>query len=567
MKQRILKITLLLCISITVTNCEKDNIEQTIEPQIIIENQANNFSIKRIYKNKIQKNTKLNNKLKKLNNNIFNKRAGKSKHINKYNFVMNTEQATYIVYGSYHSYTFPIKQSRDKNIKNVMFSLNENNEYDAFLAEYSYSFNDLKSLNGIKLSNKVKMTPIDLDFNSLTQKITSFWVCSYEYETQTVDADEGILDGDNDTIEVLVMHCDVIWGATTDDSDYYNSSTSGSSSGGNSGGQTNSFSASGGFISSPTFSVYDEQDLTMYHILDNELGLNTAQYNFLYTNYGDAIQLFDFLSNENFSETAKQFSLIAINILMNGGEVNYEQMTYKCPLGNVPNDNGNCVTDPFNTNSLTNEQKTAFHEAVNALLETCMGNALINSVINVNINVGTVTTGALAQYNPNTNTITFRPDSVGDALPEELFHAYQQQLYGTLIDISNSNTGHLGGSNIEFEEKAYTMLSNWVENFRKMDKNEEEGGGLFVADATPIFEELTLLNEWVIDLVTNHTSSILTLSEGELQMWFEALESFRSHHFAVNGCGITDVYGCPIDLSIKPDALINLFKKSLENCN
>ncbi|GAA4967658.1 hypothetical protein [Algibacter aquimarinus] len=201
-------------------------------------------------------------------------------------------------------------------------------------------------------------------------------------------------------------------------------------------------------------------------------------------------------------------------------------------------------------------------------MENCIGNALLTSVTSVNITTGTLVPGAQAQYRPTTNTIIFRPDGIGNSLGEELFHAYQQQLYGTLIGIGNPNTGHLGGSNIEFEEKAYTQLSIWVENFRKMDNHDDSAsGGLFVADAAPIFEELTLLNDWIVDFILNNPSGNISLTQNELSSWFTALEAFRAHHFAVNGCGITDVYGCPIDPTFKPDALINLYEKSIENCN
>jgi len=86
----------------------------------------------------------------------------------------------------------------------------------------------------------------------------------------------------------------------------------------------------------------------------------------------------------------------------------------------------------------------------------------IDSVEEVNVAIGDLTSGVAAQYNATSNTIEFPIDNVGNALGEELFHAYQQQLYGTLGDISLPSTGHVGGSNIKFEEKAYSLLRDLI---------------------------------------------------------------------------------------------------------
>ena len=187
------------------------------------------------------------------------------------------------------------------------------------------------------------------------------------------------------------------------------------------------------------------------------------------------------------------------------------------------------------------------------------------------MSVGQLSPGAVAQYNALTNTIEFSADAVGNALGEELFHAYQQQLYGTLVDIANSSSGHVGGSNIEFEEKAYTILLGWIEYNIKYEDWENNPEGLFMEFPPNVFPGTEPLNEWVQALIENHPpqSGHVSLSSDELNSWFAGVESFREYWFARIGCGSTagNVYGCPTDISIKPDALINLFNKARENCN
>ena len=166
-------------LSLFFTNCEKEAI-QVEEPLVELAPQPTKFSMKRIYKDKIQRNAKLNSRLNLLNTKLkpsfTNKIVAKGdKYIKDYNFTIDTESATYIEEGNYHSYTFPIKQSGDENIKNVLFTLNQENEYDAFLVVYDYSLDDLNVLGKEELSEKTTMIPIDLDMNSLTQRVISFF--------------------------------------------------------------------------------------------------------------------------------------------------------------------------------------------------------------------------------------------------------------------------------------------------------------------------------------------------------------------------------------------------------
>jgi hypothetical protein len=220
----------------------------------------------------------------------------------------------------------------------------------------------------------------------------------------------------------------------------------------------------------------------------------------------------------------------------------------RCALGFTRDANGNCVIETiFNTEGLTTEQQTILDEAINTLSENCLGAALLDVVRTVNISMGGTTFAG--QYNPDNNTISFRNnnDISSDILGAELMHAYQQQLYGILDDIKHDNTNnHKGGSNIEFEEKAFNIKKDMI-----------DGGGMFTF---PGEEELT---DWLIDLDINHPTGTIELSSSELSAWFAALEAFQQHHESN-----PDFYGAPIDYNLKPDAIINLINKILDsNCN
>ncbi len=222
------------------------------------------------------------------------------------------------------------------------------------------------------------------------------------------------------------------------------------------------------------------------------------------------------------------------------------------------------LQDPFVIKNMTPQQKESFKNAVNQMKETCLGQDLLNLVNAVNVSVGELSPGAVAQYVASTNTIVFSADRVGDGLGEELFHSYQQQLYGTLVDISNPSSGHVGGSNIEFEEKAYSLLRDLITQHN--DLLGDVSGGATTGDLTGVFAGTFDLLNWMDMFFENHKDDdlITELSPSELESWFNALDMFQKKNFRSNGCGNGDVYGCPIDETIKPDAILQLFNSVLQ---
>lgn len=213
----------------------------------------------------------------------------------------------------------------------------------------------------------------------------------------------------------------------------------------------------------------------------------------------------------------------------------------------------------FNTENLTPEQKILFDNAKNDLSENCLGAALLGSVTQANITMGATSVG---EYNPVTNTISFRSnnDINSTTLGAELMHAYQQQLYGTLSGIYNG-TNNLGGSNIEFEEKAFNIKRDLFDE----DTMITGDNGISTGLAIGVNLEQWALRDWLVELEFNHPTGSIVLNQSELDAWFNALEEFQQYHEINNP---STHYGDPINYNQNPDAILNLINKTLEsNCN
>ncbi len=218
----------------------------------------------------------------------------------------------------------------------------------------------------------------------------------------------------------------------------------------------------------------------------------------------------------------------------------------------------NILTE-FDTSKLTTEQKEKFNTAKEDLSKNCLGAALLAATAKVNIEMGATNPG---QYNPVSNTIKFSSnDDIGaGTLGSELFHAYQQQLYGTLSDIYNG-TKTSGGSNMEFEEKAFNLKRDLLTK----DDGVAGENGISVGQPIGVNLEAWSLRDWLIGLEFDHPTNPIVLSQSELKGWFDALEKFQQYHKINNP---KTHYGDPIDYNQKPDAILNLINKVLESdCN
>lgn len=302
----------LLAIGLLLTNCEKETQEEFQNT----ESQEPTFTLKHFSKKNFENNEKLVSKLKQfkddLSENKSAKYSGKSVYNKEYDFTVYTDSATYIAYGDYHSYTFPLVQRADEKITNVLFELNGQGEYDAYLVNYDYSANELKHQDFSTLSMKTSIKPIDLSFNSLFAKTKAAYVCVYSYEY--VITGSHFTNGDSNLIEydygwvLNASYCETVYYEEEDKTTYnYNNNTATVTISGT------SYGGSGGSTTSPTPSPYDAEDLIKIDAVKSELGLNFPQRQWLDQNGWVAFQLlYPFGVTHMWSDEAKAFGYSTI---------------------------------------------------------------------------------------------------------------------------------------------------------------------------------------------------------------------------------------------------------------
>ena len=141
---------------------------ENLEPKLQHLNDQVNYSIINLSQNEIASNLKIVDNIKKLTKNTA---LGKTITLNELCFIINTEYSKYIDKGNYNSYTFSTVQKGNENIKNVLFSLNETGEYDAFLVEYGFNKLELLNISPDKMITKQTITPINkINLKSLTAR-------------------------------------------------------------------------------------------------------------------------------------------------------------------------------------------------------------------------------------------------------------------------------------------------------------------------------------------------------------------------------------------------------------
>ena len=213
--------------------------------------------------------------------------------------------------------------------------------------------------------------------------------------------------------------------------------------------------------------------------------------------------------------------------------------------------NGNAGIYDLNLNE---EYSIQFNEAITQMRDNCFANTLLE---NLNENYGIEISMSASQgpniggsFNPCDYTIKFTEEINADNLMAELFHAYQEQISsGKLSDIASS-TDHMGGSNIEAEEKVVGFIySSWY--------------------GYAIENENCKLSMWAKSFMENHIKThSCGLSVEELKAWYEAVEDFAEYSRQQDQeTGTKTLYGTPVDDSLYPEALTNLCNNLSEECN
>jgi len=125
----------------------------------------------------------------------------------------------------------------------------------------------------------------------------------------------------------------------------------------------------------------------------------------------------------------------------------------------------------------------------------------------------------------------------------ELFHAYQQQEYGNLLEIKNS-ADQKGRSNIEFEEKFMNLSMGII-------------SGTYYGS----FSDMDGVADWILTQIDNNNGNFPTsFSDTQQQEYLSFVNNFQQANIG-NGTG----YGTPVDPSLnQPNAVISIISNS--NC-
>jgi len=322
---------LLLGLLLTFTNCEKeqifDNSENptNIENEKIIEpvNQQQGLKLSIIDYDKLKENHKVIRKLEKFNNNKSNLQA-KEIYNQTYGFTINTDKVKYIENGDNHSYTFQIKRNNksSETVENLVLKLNEQNSYDAILIDYGVTIEQFKSISKKELEAvKRTYTLLDIDTSELLNDINyaakDLALCYEEWTYEPCSLSGGHGDGSLCNGGWILTSSGCTFGAGGFDS--------GSSGGSN---PSDSPSTGGGSssptYSSPNYSIYEPADDYKFNKLRAELSLNHSQFNWLYSKYYTAMDVYDFLEDNawsvetvNFAKNYIKLSILDIDNLTN----------------------------------------------------------------------------------------------------------------------------------------------------------------------------------------------------------------------------------------------------------
>lgn len=303
---------LLLCFS----GCSS---EENIAPYREIQN---GYNLKTLSKDEIDLNSKIVAKLKKINSQSVNSTA-KNIVVNDLGLIVQTDNATYIENGNYHSYTFSTQQEDYQNIKNILFSLNAEGEYDSFLVEYDYNKNDLKNFNNDNKPGTATITPINLDIKSITSRSNTYYICIYSY----ILVDTGELYGvGNERYDWVMVaeNCNVRYTVIDAEDQIYNDYNKGTSTYTTS-GVLNSVGGSGGIATSPKPTIYDDQELIKINLIKKQLNVTAQQNRFIDSNPPAAFAIYDYLTESKFSEESKSFGKWALNYLIQNPTVTIAQ--------------------------------------------------------------------------------------------------------------------------------------------------------------------------------------------------------------------------------------------------
>lgn len=290
--ERKLKIITLLFVAVPALFLSSCQVEENI---IGNETKFSSYNVRDIYKSEIDSNFKIVEKLQKITPQK-NSISAKNIPLNNLGLIIQTDHAKYIENKNYNSYTFPVVQEENENIKNIFFSLNESGDYDAYLVEYPFTKLELHAFGKESKLGEAKITPIKLDLKSLTGKESIVHICFYNY----ILVDTGDLVGAGNERYAWVLQTSSCSNYLT--YDYEEHTPTNYSNGAQATYTTYNY---GGGATTPV--VYDDPVQIMIDAVKSALNVSGQESRFLDIHDDVATDLYDVLARNQFSEEVITF--------------------------------------------------------------------------------------------------------------------------------------------------------------------------------------------------------------------------------------------------------------------
>ncbi|NBL64572.1 hypothetical protein GV828_05080 [Flavobacterium sp. NST-5] len=177
----------LLVVFSFLTGCSKDIYEDNIYSE--------NRSLKKISFNEFKNNSVAYEKFQRFKNVSKNKLSRTSDSL--HNFEVDTLHGIYLKKEDYESYTFKIITPPNEKLNNLVFSKNENGEFDLFRIEYDFTEEEFSYLTQSELNNKkTKYYPLEIDQTNARVHMeivcVEFWVLDYTINGQGESYTSGV---------------------------------------------------------------------------------------------------------------------------------------------------------------------------------------------------------------------------------------------------------------------------------------------------------------------------------------------------------------------------------------
>lgn len=327
MTKKFKSLSLFLILGLLISNfsCQVD--EAIVEKENI--DKKNDFIIKHIESNEIQKNKILANKIQNLKNSLSDFKS-KTVYNSEFDFYIDTEQALYVQSNDslYHSYTFQINRTTpSNNLENLFLSLQADGSYKSYIVTYNVTEQEKNQIyNNVQVNLENKVSYLEIDNTSMQNDIFAreTKVCIYVVTTSCSQGNhvDGYLDGAECPAHqfTVTQFCTSTTGSGgTSSGDY-------SGEDGSLGGSPGTGSGGGGNSNDPvTTPVYVKQP---WEKIQDCLGLewslnNSSTLAWLQNHKTQAGQISNFLEANQCNEQASAFAKEAAIAMEEGGEVDF----------------------------------------------------------------------------------------------------------------------------------------------------------------------------------------------------------------------------------------------------